>query len=368
MGWITTWAVIVDGRDASSAMNDWLRSIEVQEKEGGGGDTASLEFDDTGGEMYLPRAGARVQIVLGGVRKFDGYTEEPEWHYARNGGRTFSIHCTAHDSRGAVKDPQHWHQDGGTLQDFLGRAAKEAGIASVRIAPAFAAVARSWWSPSGASFLQLGRRLATELGGVFRIRGDQAILAERGSGTSVSGTDLPSVVFDCNDETVASVSGSPFTGHQSRTRAKVTWFDREQGKPRSEEVEIEPLDGAPESIAQGRWRRPNADGAKGAAKGRKNAAEHDKGNLTVKTDLRVGVSVGCPATLVNARPGIDGAYTVKSATHRLARSGGGTSDFSIARPEGKAGKDGRSKRSAAGSAKAPAGVQEAGAVPATPVA
>jgi phage protein D len=260
---------------------------------------------------------------------------------------------------------RRWHQDGGTLGDFLGKAGKQAGIVSVVVAPAFASIARDWWSPSGASFMAVGRRLADELGGVFRIRGDKAVLAERGAGASASGTALPPVVFDCRAGTVESIKGKPFTGGASRTKAKVRWFDRKEGKWKAEEVEVAPVDGAPPSVAHGRYPQADAGRAKGRAKGRKNQAAHDKGQMAVKSDFRDDVSVGAPASIVNARPGVDGAYTVKEATHKAERGGGSSSEFELVRPSGTAGKDTRKKKT---TTKTSSGQAEAGAVPASSVA
>lgn len=367
MAWKTSWAISVDGRDASDAMNDFLISIEVEEKEGGAGDTASLELDDTAGRNILPRAGARVVITLGDVQKFDGWTEEPEWSYARGGGRKISVNCVSHDSRGPVKDGQRWHQDGGTLQQFLARAAKEAGLAAIKVAPAFASITRPWWSLDGASLLHGGQRLAAELGAIFKIRGDTAVFAERGSGASASGAAIAPVVFDCLDAGVTSVKAKPFTGRESRTKAKATWFDRAAGKWQTEEVEIAGLDGAPASVAHPRFPRADAEGAKAGAKGRKDAAKHDKGSASVECDLRVEVPIGAPATLKNARPGVDGAWKVKTAKHKLDRGGGGKSTFELARPDGDVGTDKR-KTSLAAPASRVSGVQEAGAAPSNPVA
>ncbi|WP_454919205.1 phage late control D family protein [Xanthobacter sediminis] len=333
----------VNGRSATSAMNDWLKRIEVSLREDDGGDTADLEFDDTGGRLYLPPVGASVSISLGGAPLFQGFTEEPDWGYARGAGRGLVVHCVAHDSRGALKDPQHWHQDGGTLEDFLRRAAQEAGISNLKVAPAFAGITRPWWSPDGAHFCQLGRRLAAELGGVFRIRGSAAIFAERGAGASVSGAALGGVVFDCDGGAVQRVRARPSSGEQSRSKVRQTWFDRKENRWRQEDVEITPLDGAPPSVAHGRYPRADADRAQRAGKGRRNEAEHKKGGAEVVSDLLVSAVIGAPAQILNARPGVDGTYTIKSVTHRLDRSGGGTSEFELARPEGDAGTDSRAK-------------------------
>ena len=349
MAWKTSWSISIDGRDASSGFNPFLIAITVHEKEGKGGDTASLELDDTAGINILPRAGAHVVIALAGVQKFDGYTEDPQCDYSRGGGRKISVHCVSHDSRGPAKDAQRWHQDGGTLADFLSRAATEAGM-TITVAAAFASIARDWWSPDGASFLHLGTRMADELGAVFKVKANKAVFAERGSGTSAGGAALATVTFDFSDGTMHSGNSTPLKGKSSRTRALSTWFDRKSAKWQIEEVAIDPLAGGPDSHARPRYNRADKDTSRRAAMGRKDDAAHHRGGATVASDLRVAVPVGAPAIIVNWRPGVDGAWVIKGAEHHLTRSGGGISHFELARPSGAAGTDGRAKSSAAAAA------------------
>ncbi len=340
MSWITTWAITVDGKSATSAFNPWLDSISLSEREHGGGDSASLVLDDTDGQCFLPRTGALVTISLGGVKKFTGFTEVPHCDYGRGSGRTITVHCVSHDSRGRVKEAQHWHQDGGSLGDFLNRAAKQAGV-SITVDPSFASITRDWWSPGGASLLHLGTRLAEELGGTFKMKGGQAILAARGTGVSPSGVTLPSVTFDCAAGDVIRISGRPLVGEISRTAAEVHWFDRNAAKWRTERETIEPLPGAPDSIARPRRHRATSGDASRMAKGRHDHVKHHKGDLSVETDLRVTASVGAPAVIVNDRPGIDGTWVIATAHHTLNRHGGGHSSFQLKRPGGTAGTDGR---------------------------
>lgn len=341
MAWKTTWAVGVDGRDATSAMNPFLTSIEIEEKDGDTGDTASLEFDDTGGLCVLPRAGAEVAITLGGTKTFLGYTEEPDCAISRGGGRTISVHCVSHDSRGKVKDAQRWTKEGGTFGDFLTAAGRAAGI-SVTVDAAFAAIARPWWSPNGASFLHLGQRLAREMGAVFKIRGTSAIFLKRGAASAASGTGLATATFDCAGG-VINGRAKPFTGRENRTRARATWFDRPTGTWKTEDVEIDPITGAPASTAHGRFPRANAEESSTVAKGRKDKADHDKGSASLTTDLRLDVVVGAPAVIANWRAGVDGEWRVKAAKHHLDRGGGGRSEFTLARPGDDVGKDGRKR-------------------------
>lgn len=360
MAWKTAWAVSVDGKDASAAMNPFLTKIKVSLKESGGGDTASLSFDDSYAEVSMPLPGAKVSIAIAGVTLFTGYTEAPEHDFSRGGGRAFDVHCVSHDTRGGAKDRQRWHQDGGTFEEFFTRAAKEAGFSSVVVDNAFATLTRPWWSPAGATFLSLGRKFEQELGGLFRTRGDKAVFAQRGSGLSAGGTSLNKVVFDCVDGgAIIHVTAHPYSGGEGaggggRTRTKFKFFDRESGEWREGELKFEDGDNAPDSVAEQRYAQPSSDQGEPTAKGRKDAARHEKGGATVESDLRVDVVIGAPAEIRNDRPGVDGDYTVSSIEIDLDRSGGGRSTFELKRPSGAAGKDGRAKTSATTGATTPA--------------
>lgn len=352
MAWKTAWAVSVDGKDASAAMNPFLTKIEVNLKEAGGGDTASLSLDDSYAEVSMPLPGAKVSIAIAGVTLFTGFTEAPEHDYSRGGGRCFEVHCVSHDTRGRAKDRQTWHQDGGTFEEFFNRAAKAAGFSSVIIDSEFAKLSRPWWSPAGATFLSLGRQFEQELGGLFRTRGDKAVFARRGSGQSAGGQALGKVVFDCaEDGGIIHVSAHPYSGGEGsggggRTKTKFRFFDRESGEWREGEIKIEGDDDAPPSVAEQRYSQPSTEQGEPTAKGRRDAAKHEMGGATVECDLRVDVAIGAPAEIRNDRPGVDGDYVISSGKIELDRNGGGRSTFELKRPSGKAGKDGRAKTSA----------------------
>lgn len=346
--WKVTWSVSVDGHDVSDVMNDFLEAIEISEKEKHSGDTASLVLDDTDGKCFLPAPGKRVVITLDHVLKFDGWTEEPEWDRARGGGARWHVHCVAHDSRGKVKDPQHWYQDGGTLGDYLKRAAREAGLAGITIDPVFAAIEQPWWGPVGRSFLHVGQALAEELGGIFKVRGDRAVLAARGSGESASGAALASVVFDAAAGDIAHIRARPFKGAASRSKSQASWFDREKGRHQRETEKIDPIKGGPDSAATARYMKADRIGATFHNRGRGKKAGAEKGAVTIEGPLRVTVPIGAPAEVRNTRPGVDGNWKVTAAHHRLTRGGGGTSTHTLDTPAGSVGTDGRKAKKASG--------------------
>ncbi|MDP2356223.1 MAG: hypothetical protein Q8M31_09215 [Beijerinckiaceae bacterium] len=99
---------------------------------------------------------------------------------ARGQDRLLTVSCKGFDSRGKTKEPQDFHKDDATLKDFLEESAKRAGLKSVRVDADFAQIKRAYWSADAESFIHLGERIARELGGTFKIRGDTAVARRSG--------------------------------------------------------------------------------------------------------------------------------------------------------------------------------------------
>lgn len=343
MPWKVAWSVTVDGVDMSDRMNDFILSIEVTDKDGSASDTATLKFSDTDAQMFLPKDGARVVIALMGVVVFEGTVDEVRSSGARGSGRELTVSCKGFDSRGKVKEPLSFHKDNTTLESFLGDAAKRAGLKGVTIDQSFKGIQRPFWSADGETILHLGKRLAEELGGSFKIRGDKAVFAKRGEGKTPSGQDLPSVRAVWGDN-LMTWDVAPFMGRKRFTKARVRYFDRKEAKWKEEDVEVSAKDGAPPSVDVVRFPKADKAEAKGAAKGRKTDSEREGGEGSVKIDLDPAARAEGSCIIEGARPGVDGLYRIVSVTHRLTRSGGSETSLELKQPQGDAGKDKRKSK------------------------
>ncbi len=236
--WSASWAVSIDGRDISSRLNPFLQSIEVTDKDGTSSDTCRLELDDTEAQIRLPRAGGLIAVALEGIEVFRGTIDEIQSTGARGQGRVVTVSAKGFDSRGKVKAPLDFHRDNVSLQTFLDDAAERAGLAKVVVDPAFGSIVRDYWSADGESFIHLLERLARELGGTPKVRGDRAVLARRGKGLSASGKPMPSLTGTWGDN-LLSWDISPYVGRPRGKKARVKWFDHKAAKYEEKEVEIE---------------------------------------------------------------------------------------------------------------------------------
>ncbi|WP_197082559.1 late control D family protein [Rhizobium sp. LC145] len=343
MPWTVDWKVFVDGEDMTSAMRPFLLKISISDKDGSASDTCSLEFDDSNGQIKMPAEGVSVQVFLQGVSAFTGKVDSVRSRGARGSGRTLSVGAKGFDAKGKAKEPQSHHMDDATLQQFLDKAAKNAGLKGITIDPDFASISRDYWSAGSESFLHLGQKLARELGGTFKIRGDQAVLAKRGQGLSATGQPMPTVVgiAPAPGETIGNVINwdiAPLNGRGKFSKSKARYFDRKSASFKEIEVET-----GIEADATDEVRTTVADEgqAKAIAEGRKSESEREGGKGNVTLDLEVTAQAEGTFVLKGARPGIDGSYRIVSVTHQADRSGGSTTALELKQPSSGAGKDDR---------------------------
>lgn len=340
--WKVEWKVFVDGKDMTNAMRPYLIEVEITDKDGSTSDTCSLTFDDTDGQVELPKDGASVEVFLNGGSKFKGTLDSVRSSGSRGGGRILRATAKGFDSRGKVKQPLLFHKDDATLQEFMDDAAKRAGISSVNLDPEFADVRRDYWSADSESFLHLGEKLARELGGTFKFRGDKAVIAKRGEGKSATGATMPTVAGIVGTN-VISWDIAPFRGRRSFTKAKVRYFDRKAADFKSKDVEFSLDRDLPESTNIIRATVSDEGQANNVGDARKREAEREGGEGSVEMDLTVEAQAEASFILSGARAGVDGEYRIASVRHKADRGGGSTTSLEVKQPGGTAGKDTRKK-------------------------
>lgn len=334
----TSWAVSVNGRPVTDRMNPYLESIEVTDKAGESGDTATLVFDDTEGQVMLPPKGTPITIDLQGMRVFTGVVDQAESSGARGSGMQLTVSCTSHDKKSKVKQRLEKHKDDATLEEFLKDAAKDADIDGVKVDPSFKSIKRKYWSTEGRSFLQLGQELADELGATFKIQGRTAVFAKRGAGAVPGGGSLGSVLA-ARGENLISWRLQPYESRPRYRRAKVRWYDRKAAKWKTKDVEIGGADGGDVTDLLGAP-RADEDQAGNAADGAKTDSEREGGSGEVTILLAPEARAEGACQVSGVRAGVDGPYRIESVTHTVSRKGAETR-LSLKQPQGSAGTDSR---------------------------
>ncbi|WEJ33850.1 late control D family protein [Devosia sp. SD17-2] len=348
MVWKVDWRVLADGRDMTAAMRPFLISVSISDKDGTAGDTCQLQFDAAGGQITLPQNGGKVQVYLEGVNKFDGVVDSVRFALSRGGGRTLNVGAKGFDANGPVKQPQSFHMDDGSLQQFLDKAAKTAGLSGIQIDPSFAAITRNYWSAEAESFLHLGQKLARDLGGTFKIRGERAVLAKRGTGIAPSGVALPPVIGIVG-QNVIGLDIEPISTRDRFKTAAVRYFDRAEAVFKT--IRMETDDERARVDRESLTIAADENQARMIAEGRKADSKREGGGGSVTLDLDVTAQPEAPFILQGAYPRVDGTYRIASVTNKADRSGGSTTSLELKEPGDGTGKDGRT-------VKAPAGADE----------
>lgn len=343
--WKVVWKVLVDGQDMTTAMHPYLMDISVSDKAEASSDSCSLTFDDTDGQVRLPPVRARVLVFLQGVKVFEGITDVPRSKGNRGAGRTVSVSAKGFDAQGKAKQPQTFHADDANLESFLGQAAKSAGL-SLSIDPAFGQITRDYWAADGESVLQLGQRMARELHGTFKIRGDKAVLAKRGEGKSPTGGAMPTITGAYGSNLI-DWDISPRTPRHQFANAQVRYFDRETASVKTEQVDFDGEGGEASNLV--RSHAADADQAKDIGEARKRESDREGGEGSVTIDIEPQAQAEGTFVLTGARAGIDGTYRIEGVDHRASRGGGATTALSLKQPGDGAGKDARKSKSSAAS-------------------
>jgi len=340
MAWKTDWTVKVNGVDLSDEMRPLLTSITVIDKAEDSADSCSLEFDWQADNLRMPRKGSLVEVLLDQVPVFTGVVDKVTSKGGRSSGRVLSVSAKGFDAAGKAKEPQLFHMDDATIGDFMEELGRRAGF-EVKVDPAFADIVREYQLADGESFFHVGQRLARELGGTFKPRGNKAILAKRGIDHG-----LPKIEGRFGGQTAAqgnliSWNISPITARPAFSKVAVRYFDRDAAEIKTVEADVERADERTNAVNLVRSMAEDKQQAETIADARKRESDRDEGEGQVVLDLYPEAQSEAQFTLSGTCPGVDGVYRIASAKHHATRSGGAITTLTLKQPEGGAGKDDR---------------------------
>jgi len=329
-------SVTVAGADISGALSPHLISASVSLKSGADADTATIVLDDTGGLIVLPKAGARIVVGLGwvgsGVRPvFTGTVDEVMSDGSRSGGRILTISAKGFDTVGKAKDGQTRHWDDATVKTILSDAGSSAGISSVLVDPELSGIVLRYFAMVDETIMHMGRRLAAQIGGHFRVQGDEAVMSRRGANYSPT----VSAEFGVN---LHGWSISPIVARGQYGKIAATWYDAAAAVWRRYEHSTGLKSDAVYTI------KPACNDEADAKRQAKAMAETSKrdagsGRVTIEGDSSAVPDALC--TISGTRPGVDGGYRASAVEHSITRSGGWVTTIELNNPQGGAGEDTR---------------------------
>ena len=329
-------SVIVEGTNISSALAPVLHSLSVSDSAGTHGATASLEIDDTDARIVLPKAGASVSVLLGwqggGIREVFAGTMDEIWSEGtRDGGRRLLLSAKGFDATGKAKEGQQRHWDDATVEDILTEAGEAGGIDEFEIDPDLAEIEIPYFEMHDESFLHMGGRLAREIGGNFRVRGDTAIMSKRGG-------DYSPLVMAAWGRNLHAWNIAPTLGRARYGAARSRWYDPAAAEWKETEADTE-LDA--EATYSDRMTRADEGDAERQSQADGATSERDAGAGSVTIEGDTGAVPDGLCAIAGARPGVDGVYRIESVTHHYSRGGGWITSLELKEPQDGAGDDSR---------------------------
>lgn len=335
--WAVDWSVTIDGQDLTLAWKTALIDISINDKAGEASDSCDLTIDDTDGKVRLPSRRMPISVGLAGARVFRGFVEKVESSGSRNGGRLLKVKAKGFDTGGKAKQAQAFHLDDADLETYLSRLAEGAGL-DIAVDPVLGRIRQDYWAADGESFIAIGERLARKYGGTFKIRGDQAVFAQQGSGQAPGGQAL-GVVEAIFGQNLISWSITPKDPRRQFSAGRARWFDRQSASFQHSDLDFDNDD--LDALHLLREQPADEDEADALLDARKREGTRESGSGTVQLDLAVGAAVEGQCRIAGARPGIDGVYLIDTVKHGASRNGGATTTLDLKQPGGGAGKDGR---------------------------
>ncbi len=329
-------SVTVAGTNISTALLPVLIGLSVSDQVGTHSDTATLDIDDTNGQIVLPQVGAAVLIALGwsdqGMRPvFEGTVDEVKSSGSRGGGRTLNISAKGVDTLRLPKQGQQRHFDDTSVKDILTKAGQVVGITSFDIDPALAGIVRKYFDMRDESFIHMGERLARDIGGNFRVQGNKAILTQR------AGPYTASVVAAWG-QNLHSWDISPSLGRGRFGKAQARSYDMQAATV----VTKEATSGlsADATHARREFQASPEESLLVATSDAKTSKQAAGGGSVVIEGNTEAIPDGL-CIVTGARAGVDGPYRIKSVNHTYSRGGGFVTSLELIEPQGGVGTDSR---------------------------
>jgi Bacteriophage probable baseplate hub protein len=376
--------IVVGGmQDVTDRLHPYLISVQVIDTEGAA-DECHIELDDRNAELIIPPDDVKLSVALGwagegprlfdsgrkskvggqgpilmtqkeidtelrfggpGLRiVFDGWVKTVESGFGRRGGgRRLWITAKGHDDKGPVKEEQQQTmgegkkedgQDGKQipLKDMMSQVFGAAGL-SVAISPAMEKIARDFWSIRD-SPMNFGRRMADELGGLFKITSNKAILTSAKDGMNAAGEAMPTIeaIWGIN---LIGWRIQPFTSHPQWGKGQAKFFDLANGIYKSVSTAIggsAPF-GASKAIANSVNTVVDQAQGKQATEGTGTNSESNRGTGWVLLNGEPNAKAGGSVVISGARPGVDGTYMIQTAEHNYTRGVGYTTRCNVWSPK-----------------------------------
>jgi hypothetical protein len=314
--------LIADDADVTAAIAKRLVKLSLTDKKGMEADELSIEIEDGGGRVALPRTGVTLSLALGweGAALIEKGTFEVDEVSHSGPPDTITITARAADFRGALKDQREASYHDTSLGAILETVAARNDLAPA-IHADLAQTAVAHLDQTNESDANLITRLGKDYGALATIKAGRLLFVPEGKGVSASGRVLGTTTIRRSEGDRHSFTSTD--REKTVTGVKAKWNNFATGK--AEEV-LAGEDGG--SVKTLKRLFPNAKEAMAAAEAamkKKKRSGHE---------FRVTLALGRPEILASApvrftgwRPEIAAIdWLTGDITHTLDASGGLTTE------------------------------------------
>ena len=311
-------AVTLNGTDITSNIADRLISLSISDEAGVSSDRFELALDDRDHALGWPGAGVELEIALGyretgGVRTMGRYTvDEVE---SSGPPAELRLRGAAADMLASIKSQRRADYDGKTLGEIVRTIAGRHNL-TPQIAAVFESQPVEHLDQTDESDLHLLTRLAEQFGATTKPAAGRLLFVEAGKGLDASGAAMPSVAIIRSQGTSWRASEQE---RQFYSRVEARW--KPARKHATQTVVVG--DGEPSTSLRNAYR--SEPEARRAAEARLRKMSRARTALSLSLPGDPELVAERPITLVGFRDGVDGAWLITRAEHRLDSSGYSTS-------------------------------------------
>ena len=316
--------VLADGTDVTAQINDRLIELVVVDHDGTKADEVTIRLDDRDFRLAKPRKGTLLAVFLGylesGLASM-GMFKVNRVHRAfdKQGGATMEITGKSADLKASMKSQRTGQYDDKSLREIVEEVAGRHGLGA-KVSQRLGAIRYAHEPQTEESDLHLLTRLARDHDAIFKVAAGKVLFLARGE--QAQGV----VTLRKGDFTACAVEEDD---RSASKECNAHWRDRGAAKRVRETRE-----GGEGGAFTLRHTYPDKELAEAAAAGKQRQLARKEATLTAtlpgRTDLMAGTRI---ATAIGADP-YDGVWTIATATHRMAKQDGYTTEISTDKGEG----------------------------------
>ncbi|MDZ4377996.1 MAG: contractile injection system protein, VgrG/Pvc8 family [Xanthomonadaceae bacterium] len=308
------YVVTLGGTDITGNIADRLISLSISDEAGVSSDRFELALDDRDHALGWPGAGVELEIALGyretgGARTMGRYTvDEVE---SSGPPAVLNLRGAAADMLASLKSQRRADYDGQTVGEIVRTIAGRHGL-TPRVAAVFESQPVEHLDQTDESDLHLLTRLADQFGAVAKPGGGRLLFVEQGKGLDATGAAMPAVAI-ARDQVLSWRASEQERQFYQRVQAR--W--KPARKHATQTVEVG--NGEPSTTLRNAFRSETE--AKRAAEARLRKMARSRTALSLSLPGDPDLVAERPIALAGFRAGVDGAWIITRAEHRIDSSG-----------------------------------------------